>query len=454
MGGEAVTARGASELLRAVGLLADGPVLWGRPVRSTRPGVYLVELPTAPASPPLDLARVGKWLERAMELLLDGARPTSKALLARLGRDWIPGQTVLFIGSTDGSLAARIAALVQTPAGDPLPFGEGLRLHLLRSVESCRIWWAETDAPEEYEDALLDAFAAGVEEPAAAALGGFVAPFAVLRRPTGEERPTGISGAFVAGAAAAPAPAGRVVELPPGDDSIRQVGAPAPRAVARAGSAPAGGSVPGDRSVPARRPAAARSAVARSAVARSAAARSAAAPAGGSARGSTGAGPMRAAAPPVRRPAEVVHLSREGLARFEAELRELRTVRRPEIVRRVAAARELGDLSENAEYHAAREELGFLDGRVQALEARLRAAVIVSAADGGGRAVHGSTVVVETGGAEQALRLVGSAEADLAAGRISIVSPVGKALLGLGAGDEVTVATPAGDVVYRVIRVV
>jgi len=135
-------APGAPDLLRAVGLLVDGPVVWGRPVRSSRPGVYVVELPAPLESAPLDLARVGKWLERAVDLLLDGERPTSRALAARLARDWLPGQTVLFVGSTDGPLADRVAAIQATPPGDPLPCPDGLRLHLLRGIEACRVWWA------------------------------------------------------------------------------------------------------------------------------------------------------------------------------------------------------------------------------------------------------------------------------------------------------------------------
>ena len=428
-----MTPAAAPDLLRAVGLPVDGPVLWGRPVRATRPGVFVVELPAPAASAPLDLARVGAWLERATDLLLDGTRPTSKALLARVARDWIPGQTVLFIGSIDGSLAARVAALQGTPAGDPLPCGDGLRLHLLRGVEACRVWWAETTAPEEYEDALLDAFAAGVDAEDAARLEGFAAPFAVIRRPTGEARPTGITGAWTPLPAEAPAPPRRVVELPPADDSIRQVGAPAPRAVARAGAAPATGSVPPPR--PAPRPAAP------------------ARPAGHR-DGTASAAPSAAERAVLRsRPAVAIHLSREGQARLEAELHELRVIRRPEIVRRVASARELGDLRENSEYHAAREELGFLDGRAQTLEAQLRAAVVVDTPVGAGRTALGSTVVVETDGTEHRLHLVGSAEANLAAGRISVASPVGKALLGVVAGDEVTVATPAGAVAYRIVRV-
>ncbi len=418
-------------LLGAVGLLPDGPVVWGRPVRSSRSGVYIVELPAPHASALLELALVGKWLERATDLRLDGDRPSSRALQARLARDWLADQTVLFIGSVAGSLAERVAALERTPAGDRLPYGAGLRLHLLRGIEACRIWWAETDAPEEYEDALLDAFAEGVGPAPASAPRGFVAPFAVVERPTGEVRPTGISGAFVPDVPEI-APPTSVVELAPAE-TPRQLGAPAPRAVARAGSSPVSGTAPG------KRPAARRSA------ARSAAGSADEAPTGGSG-GS-------AAAASARPPAEVVHLSPEGLARLQAELRELRIARRPEIVRRVTAARELGDLSENSEYHAAREELGFLDGRIQAVEARLRAAVVLSGEDGAGRTILGSTVVVETDGVERTLRLVGSVEADLAAGRISVASPVGKALLGRTAGDEVTVTTPAGAVVYRVIRV-
>jgi transcription elongation factor GreA len=428
-------APGAPDLLRAVGLLVDGPVVWGRPVRSSRPGVYVVELPAPLESAPLDLARVGKWLERAVDLLLDGERPTSRALAARLARDWLPGQTVLFVGSTDGPLADRVAAIQATPPGDPLPCPDGLRLHLLRGIEACRVWWAATDAPEEYADAVLDAFAAGVGPAAAAALGGFVAPFAVLRRPTGDERPTGITGALLPAPVEPQSPPKRVVEVPPAQAS-RQVGAPAPRAVARPGSAPASGSVPRrrppaaavtagqpDASTPAERPPAA----------------------------STDGAP--ASSRPDRPGVEPVYLSREGLARLEAELRELRVARRPEIVRRVAAARELGDLRENSEYHAAREELGFLDGRIHSLDARLRAAVVVEDATAGGRSTLGSTLVIESDGEEQTLRLVSSTESDYAAGRISVASPVGKALVGLVAGQEVTVTTPAGPVVYRVVRV-
>ena len=128
-------------------------------------------------------------------------------------------------------------------------------------------------------------------------------------------------------------------------------------------------------------------------------------------------------------------------------------VRRPEVVRRVATAREHGDLKENAEYHAAREELGFLDGRANGIEARLRAAVVVEASTAPSRATSARRSSSRPTARSTTLRLVGSAEASFAAGRISIASPVGKALVGAAAGDEVAVTTPAGPVVYRVIRV-
>jgi transcription elongation factor GreA len=445
-GARPMTAPSAGDLIRAVGLLADGPVPWGRPVRTAKPGVFLVELPAPLDRAPLDLALVGKWLERVEGLLVDGARPTSKALLARIARDWLPGQTVVFVGSTNGSLADQVAAVQATRPGDPLPCPDGLRLHLLRGIERCSTWWAETDAPEEYEDALLDAFAAGLDAPSVTALGGFGAPFAVLRRPTGEERPTGITGGVTALPASPAPPPVRVVDLPP-TSAARQVGAPAPRAVARAG-APATGSVPGGRTAP--RPGTP-SHVHRDAPAPPAGARPA--PAAPPARVNAD-GPLPPTPAPTGRPgADALHLSPEGVTRLEAELHDLRVVRRPEVVRRVATAREHGDLKENAEYHAAREELGFLDGRANAIEARLRSAIVVEAAGGGERATIGSTVVVEADGDEQTFHLVGSAESNLAAGRISIVSPVGKALVGVLAGDEVTVRTPAGAAVYRVVRV-
>jgi len=135
------------------------------------------------------------------------------------------------------------------------------------------------------------------------------------------------------------------------------------------------------------------------------------------------------------------------------ELKELIEVKRPEVIARIRTAKELGDLKENADYHAAREEQSFLEGRIQALEARLRDAVIIEAPAAGEGANLGSRVVVESDGLEAEYTLVGSAEADPKAGRLSVVSPVGKALVGARAGDEVAVETPRGQAMYRVLKV-
>jgi transcription elongation factor GreA len=138
---------------------------------------------------------------------------------------------------------------------------------------------------------------------------------------------------------------------------------------------------------------------------------------------------------------------------MRAELTELTDVRRPQVVGRIRAAKELGDLKENADYTAAREEQSFLEGRIQALEARLRGAVIAEVPVVGSGADIGSTVTVEVDGSEVTYTLVGSAESDPGAGRLSAVSPVGRGLVGAKAGDEVMIQTPRGSVTYRVIAV-
>ncbi|HKQ17100.1 MAG TPA: transcription elongation factor GreA [Solirubrobacterales bacterium] len=155
---------------------------------------------------------------------------------------------------------------------------------------------------------------------------------------------------------------------------------------------------------------------------------------------------------PGRGAPEPIHLSQSALDRMTAELDQLTRVKRREVVERIKTAREHGDLKENAEYHAAREEQSFLEGRVQALEDRLRRAVVVEETSAG-RVVLGSAVRVETGGDELTYTIVGSTEADPAAGRLSSVSPVGAALLGASAGAEVEVRTPRGPVRYRVLAV-
>lgn len=405
----------AATLLRSVGLMADGPGVWGRPTTTAGPGVYLVELAEPPEVAPLEVARVGKWLERVPGLLLDGERPTSKALSNVLAAAWLPEQPVVFIGATDRSIGGRLMALFGHVPGDRRPHPEGQWLHLLRgeAIARARVWWASTDATEEYLDALLDAFSA--TEPSGAL------PWANAKSPGGRRRETGISGAFLPAADRPIAPAARVVNLPDGAADGAVAGTRGTGTVRRAP-----------------RPA-----------------RVAAGP-GGVATGRTSAATPDKTAPlaaPDRPEPPSNELTADGYRRLQAELDELVGSKRPGVIARIRAAKELGDLKENADYTAAREEQSFLEGRVQAIEARLRSAIVVDGGTGDGRARLGTEVDIEEDGERITWALVGAAESDPGAGRISVDSPVGKALVGSRAGDEVVVRTPRGDARYRVLEV-
>lgn len=437
---------GARALFDSVGLMADGPVMWGRPITAKRPGLYAVELPAPLPSPPIELTRVGKWIERVPSLRLEGERPTSKALTARIASYWLPTTPVLYVGATEGSVGGRVIALAHHVLGDRRPHADGHWLFTLRGLEQARIWWAETDAPEEYLDAVLDAFAASIgEPPPERPAGSLLIPWANGRRPTGERQSHGISGSVLPDESAAPPPPGtRVVELPPGDadgaaseargtGSTRRTGDPAsiqPRGAASSSTTP--------KATPAPRPRIQKAAGAPPRTPRSPTTERRA------------AGPARAQAP------DPVHVSSEALERMRLELDELTRLRRPDVVARIKAARELGDLRENAEYQAAREEQSFLEGRVRTLEERIRNAVVIEARDEA-RVHLGSVVtVVGLGVVDEepvTYAIVGSTEADPAAGRISAASPVGAALLGAVPGDEVEVRTPRGVARYRVERV-
>ena len=148
----------------------------------------------------------------------------------------------------------------------------------------------------------------------------------------------------------------------------------------------------------------------------------------------------------------MVHLTPEGRARLEEELRELVDVRRPQVVHRVATARAEGDLSENFAYHDARQELGVLDGRVQTITAMLRNVQVVEASSGDIVGL-GSTVTVRDDFGESTYLIVGPVEADVAGGRISMVSPLGSALMGRSAGDEVSFDSPGGKRSARIVAV-
>ncbi|MFI5225974.1 MAG: hypothetical protein ACHQ3P_04805, partial [Candidatus Limnocylindrales bacterium] len=212
---------GAAELLRAVGLMADGPVTWGRPVQSSRPGVYVVEWSESLADAPVELTAVGSWIERLPAFRLDGHRPTSREVAARLHDFWLPGQTVLYVGMTSASIGGRVGAYYRTPLGDRRPHAGGAWLKTLKGLGRARVWWAEADAAEEYEDAILSAFAASVDASPEAAPRlrdrTVILPFANLEDATGSRKAHGLSGTMEPKPPDDPAPGSTVVDVPAGD---------------------------------------------------------------------------------------------------------------------------------------------------------------------------------------------------------------------------------------------
>jgi len=152
-----------------------------------------------------------------------------------------------------------------------------------------------------------------------------------------------------------------------------------------------------------------------------------------------------------------VPLTLRGAQRLREELKELKTVQRPRIVQAIAEARAHGDLSENAEYHAAKEEQGFIEGRIQSIEACLAGAQIIdpSRLNVGEKVVFGATVELLNVESEETVRyqLVGDMEADIRTGRISISSPIARALVGKFGGDQVIVRAPSGDIEYEIVVV-
>lgn len=151
-----------------------------------------------------------------------------------------------------------------------------------------------------------------------------------------------------------------------------------------------------------------------------------------------------------------VPMTPEGYARLSEELKRLKTIERPAIIRAIAAAREHGDLSENAEYHAARERQSFIEGRVLELEDQLARAEVIDAAKlSGDRVMFGATVrlVDEETDEEVTYRIVGPLEADIGLGLLSVESPLARALLGRKAGDHVEVETPRGTRYFEILEV-
>jgi transcription elongation factor GreA len=149
-------------------------------------------------------------------------------------------------------------------------------------------------------------------------------------------------------------------------------------------------------------------------------------------------------------------MTADGYSRLQEELKRLKTVDRPAIIRSIAEARDHGDLSENAEYHAARERQSFIEGRVLELEDKIARAEVIDVSKLSGSVVKfGATVTLadEETDEETIYQIVGEDEADIGKGRLSVTSPLARALIGKGVGESVEVATPRGARSYEVVGV-
>ena len=152
-----------------------------------------------------------------------------------------------------------------------------------------------------------------------------------------------------------------------------------------------------------------------------------------------------------------VPMTAGGAQRLQDELKELKSVKRPQIIEAIASARELGDLKENAEYHAAREQQGFVEGRIKEIEAKLSNAEIidVSKINVSGKIVFGATVdlINEETGDEVTYQIVGEDEADIKQNKVSVGSPIARALIGREQGDVAQVQAPGGVKEYEILAI-
>ena len=150
-------------------------------------------------------------------------------------------------------------------------------------------------------------------------------------------------------------------------------------------------------------------------------------------------------------------ITAKGAARLRLELEELKSVKRPAVINAIAEARAHGDLKENAEYHAAREQQGFIEGRIKHLEGELSHAQVIDVAtlDAGDKIVFGATVVLADSETdeEKTYQIVGDLEADIKQGLIAISSPVARAMIGKHEGDAITIEAPGGTREYDIVSV-
>jgi transcription elongation factor GreA len=152
---------------------------------------------------------------------------------------------------------------------------------------------------------------------------------------------------------------------------------------------------------------------------------------------------------------EKIPLTRAGFDKLDAELKHLKTVERPTIIQAIAEARALGDLSENAEYHSAKERQSFIEGRIKELEGVLSLADVIDPTRLSGPIKFGATVALldEETGEQRTYQIVGEYEADIENGRLNIKSPLARALIGKTAGDSAEVRSPGGERYYEILKV-
>ena len=146
-----------------------------------------------------------------------------------------------------------------------------------------------------------------------------------------------------------------------------------------------------------------------------------------------------------------IQITKEGIESLKKELYELSEVKRPKVVERLSNARLQGDLAENSDYHNAKDELDFLDGRIDELEMVLQKAVVIDGGTSNGGVNVGMRVKVKSSGQEQTFHIVGEWEADPSQKKISHTSPLGKALIGKKIGEKVEVEAPVGKIIYEVL---
>jgi len=149
----------------------------------------------------------------------------------------------------------------------------------------------------------------------------------------------------------------------------------------------------------------------------------------------------------------LTYLTQEGLDKLKAELVELKTKTRRELADRIELAKSMGDLSENAEYHEAKDTLGMAEARIRDIEDMLKNASVIEKEGGSDVVRVGSSVEVEVSGKKKAYKIVGSNEADPLNGLISNESPIGRAFLGQAVGTSVEVETPGGTMVYKITKI-